>query len=138
MKPVHYITIIIIVAISSLFAWDSGSHFPIRVFRRSGEVELGGTRIFADTITCTTGNAMTIDISSAGFSTVPRVQVSAMKNTADPLLSPQVSIKSVSTTSISFNVTEFSGTTLLGIAVGTIQFVASPSTVLLNVQAVGN
>src|SRR5262245_57767116 len=109
------------------------SHLPIRVFRMSGEVPLGATKIFADTIRCGTGNSMSIDLSVAGFQTIPRVQVTPIRNTANPLLVPNVSIKSVSTTTLVINVTEVSATTVLGIPViGTIQFTATPSDILLN------
>jgi len=43
------------------------SHVPIRIFKRSGEIDLGGTRIFSDTLVPSTGNAYSIDISAAGF-----------------------------------------------------------------------
>lgn len=138
MKPIHYITIVIFLFIISMFAWDGQSHLPIRVFRRTGEVSMGGTRIFADTISCTTGNAFSIDISAAGFTNTPRVQILPIRNTADPLLVPNIAIKSVSSTTIIVNVTEFAGNTVLGVAVGTIQFIAIPTDVVLNIQAVGN
>lgn len=139
MKPIHIIAVIIVVLIASLFAWnDNPSHLPIRVFRRTGEVSLGGTKIFADTITCASSSAFSIDISAAGFSTVPRVQILPIRNTGNALLVPNVAIKSISTTTIVVNVTEFNGTTLLGVDVGTIQFVAIPTDIILNVQAVGN
>ena len=141
MKPVHYITVIILLAIASLFAWNS--HLPIRVFRAAGEVELGGTRIYADTITPTTGNGFSIDISAAGFSTIPRVQVLPMRNTATVTSVPNVAVKSISTTTIVVNITEGNPNTvnILGSIVtlgAPTQFVATPSTILLNVQAVGN
>jgi hypothetical protein len=143
MRPIHWIAIVIALFIGSMIGWDNQSHLPIRIFRRTGEVQIGLTKIFADTITCTTGNGFSIDISPAGFSTVPRVQITAMRNTSAAISTPNVAIKSVSTTAIVVNVTEGNPntTTILGIPVlsgAPTQFVATPSDVLLNVQAVGN
>lgn len=146
-KTFYVIIGIIVLFVVTVPSWrgedDNSSHLPIRVFRRSGEVELGGTRIFADTISCTTGNAMTIDISAAGFSTIPRVQILPMRNTATVTSVPNVAVKTISTTTIVVNVTEGNPNTvnILGSIVtlgAPTQFVATPSTILLNVQAVGN
>jgi len=143
MKPVYWITIVIALFIGGAIAFDNQSHMPIRVFRRTGEVQIGLTRIFADTITCTTGNAFTIDISPAGFSTIPRVQITATRNTGTVTSVPNVAVKSVSTTAIICNITEGNSTTvnILGniVTLGSpTQFLATPTDVLLNVQAVGN
>lgn len=137
MKNVIIAFLVVLVLIG--FAYIGNSHLPIRVYRTAGEVSLGGTIIFADTIRCTTGNAMSIDYSIAGFHTVPRLQVTAARNTGSALAVPNVSVKTASTTTASVNVTEFTSTTILGIPVlGTIQFVAAPTEILLYVQAVGN
>lgn len=135
----NLIIVILSVLVLIGFAYIGNSHLPIRVFRRAGEVSLGGTRIFADTITCTTGNAMSIDLTVAGFSTLPRIQVTAMRNTGSAMSVPNVSVKSITTTAVVVNVTEFTSTTILGIPVlGSVQFVATPSDVLLIIQAVGS
>ncbi len=143
MKPIHYISLVLLLLIASVFAWDNQSHIPIRVFRRSGEVTLGVTRIFADTITPTTGNGFSIDISAAGFTTVPRVQILPQRNTSTVTSVPNVAIKTVSTTAIVVNITEGNNATvnILGnivtLGAPTI-FTPNPETILLNVQAVGN
>lgn len=143
MKPIHWILLVISLFIASLFSWESNSHLPLRVFRRTGEVSLGGTKIFSDTITPSTSNAFSIDISPAGFASPPRVQILPMKNTADPNLVPNIAIKSITSTEIVVNITSGNSntTTILGISVlsgAPIIFAANPETILLNVQAVGN
>ena len=57
-------------------------------------------------VTPTTGNGYSIDISSAGFSSIVNVQVIAVKNTATVTSAPNVSIKTVSTSAIVVNITE--------------------------------
>lgn len=141
MKNVLIVFLSVLVLIG--FAYIGNSHLPIRVFRTAGEVPLGGTRIFADTIRATTGNGFSIDISSAGFSTIPRIQITATRNTGTAIAVVNVAAKSVSTTTIVVNIVEGNPNTvnILGniVTLGApTQFVATPSDVLLNVQAVGN
>lgn len=142
MKPINFISFLLFLLILCVFAWNKDSHVPIRVFRASGEVSLGGTRIYADTITPTTGNGFVIDISAAGFTTMPRVQVSAMRNTGTVTSVPNVAVKSISTTQVVVNITEGNTATvnILGniilLGAPTI-FLANPSNVILFVQAVG-
>jgi len=144
MKTSHWVVLIIGVAILSTIAGKSiPSHLPIRVFRHTGEVDLGGTRIYADTITPTTGNGFSIDISPAGFSSIPRVQITPMRNTNVVTSVPNIAIKSVSTTTIVVNITEGNSATvnILGniVTLGSPTiFTPTPGTILLNVQAVGN
>lgn len=145
MKPIYIISLVAIIIVVSIFSWDTDneSHLPIRVFRRTGEVTLGGTRIFADTITPTTGNGFSIDISPAGFSTIPRVQILPMRNTATVTSVPNVAVKSITTTEVIVNITEGNPATvnILGniVTLGSPTiFTPTPSTILLNVQAVGN
>lgn len=113
------------------------SHFPIRVFNRTGELTLGVTKIFTDTFNLTTGNGYTVDLSAAGFVDPPRVHVTATRNTSDPLLVPNVAVKTVTATTLVVNTTEFAGTTLLGVGVGQTAFVATPSSITIFVQAMG-
>lgn len=139
----RYVIIIICLLVASVFAFNRNSHVPIRVFKRTGEVDLGGSRVFVDTFTLTTGNGFSIDISPAGFSTLPTVQINPLINTSDPMLCPTISVKSISTTAIVVNVTEPSPTTLnilgLGLAVQSPQqrFVNTPSNIKLHVHATG-
>lgn len=142
MKKIIIFVGIIVVIVAAIFAFGNNSHTPVRIFNHSGEVELGGTRLWSDTITPSTGSAFSIDISSAGFSVVPRVQVTATRSTATANAVPNVAVKSVTTTAIVVNITEGnpSTTTILGIQVlsgAPIIFVADPSTIVLNVMAAG-
>lgn len=70
-------------------------------------------------ITPNTGNGYSVDISSAGFTNVINVQAIGVKNTSTATSSPQISIKSVSTTTIVVNITEASANlvTILGSSV---------------------
>lgn len=84
----------------------------------------------------------TIDISPAGFTQIAGVNIMAMRNTSTATSSPQISIKSYSTSSIVANITEGNATlvTILGLSVlqgASMQFVATPSTVTLCVFAIG-
>lgn len=139
----NILIVIIVLLILGGLAYINNSHLPIRVFRTSGEVSLGGTRIFADTVRPNTGNGFNIDISSAGFSTVPRVQVTATRNTGTVTSIPNVAVKSINTTTLVVNITEGNNATvnILGnivtLGAPTI-FCVNPETILLNVQAVGN
>src|ERR1041384_8450696 len=62
-------------------------------------------------VTPNTASGHTIDISSAGFSTILNVQIIGIRNTAIVTSSPNVSIKSVSTTQVVVNITEGSALT---------------------------
>lgn len=143
MKHNHIVIIVVALIVIAIFAGTNSSHVPIRVFTRAGEVDLGGSRVFVDTFTLTTGNGYSIDISSAGFSVAPKVQINPQINTSDPMLCPTVTIKSISTTAVVVNVTEPSPTTLnilgLGLAVQSPQqrFVNTPSNIKLHVHATG-
>lgn len=57
-------------------------------------------------VTPSTSTGLSIDISSAGFTTVLNAQVIAVRNTTTATSSPNVSIKSVSTTALVVNITE--------------------------------
>jgi hypothetical protein len=66
-----------------------------------------------------TANGYSIDISSAGFTTILNVQIICIRNTSAATSSPNVSIKSISTTAIVCNIVEASTAqvTILGSSV---------------------
>lgn len=120
------------------------SHIPIRLFNRSGEIEWGATRIWSDTVYIANGNGASIDITSAGFTSVRNVQCQALRNTADSSLVPNVAVKSVSTSAVVFNVTRPQvnivavGLIGLSIQVGSpIRFTNASDAVTLCIQVTG-
>lgn len=76
-------------------------------------------KVFVAEVTPNTSNGYSIDISAAGFSTILSTSVIAKRNTSTASTSPNVSIKSESTSAIVVNVTEDNPNTIaiLGISV---------------------
>lgn len=64
------------------------------------------TKIWSDVITPSTGDGAVISISSAGFTNIISVTAVGAKNTGTVTSSPNVSIKSFTTTSVILNITE--------------------------------
>lgn len=86
-------------------------------------------------VTPSTGNGYSIDISSAGFSSILGIQIIAIKNTAAATNSPNVSIKSISTSTVVVNITE--GLASIVLAVGAVIF-ANVTGLTLYVEVTGN
>lgn len=76
-------------------------------------------KIWTDVVTPSTGNGYSIDISSAGFTSVLSANIIAIKNNGTANLSPNVSIKSMTTSAIVINIVEGNAATvsILGINV---------------------
>ncbi len=89
-----------------------------------------------------TGNGYSVDISSAGFTSVTSVMAIGIKNTATATSTPQVAVKSVSTTAVVLNITEASASvvTILGISVlsGPASIFANTSGLTVYVEVTGN
>lgn len=124
------------------WATEHFNSYPI-FFDKNGQCTNGIIKIYADTSMPSTGNGFSIDISSAGFSSVKSVDVTAQNNTASVASMPIVIIKSYSTTAIVVNILSQnnSTTTILGITVlsgSPLQTIASTSGVVLHVRVVGN
>lgn len=122
----------------------SDSHVPIRLFNRTGEISLGETRIWSDTVICTNGNGFSVDISAGGFSSIRNVQVQALKNTSDSSAVPNVAVKTVSTSAVTFNVTRpnqsLVNVALIGLVIQVgpiIRFTSSVDAVTLCIQVTG-
>lgn len=64
------------------------------------------TKKWTATVSPSTASGYSIDISSAGFSSVTNVQIIAVRNTSTVTSSPNVSIKTISTSAIVVNVVE--------------------------------
>lgn len=100
-------------------------------------------KIWDTTFTPSVSSGQTVDISSAGFSSPPMVFVTAERNTAVATSVPQISLKSRTSTQLSFNIIEGSANlvTILGISVLSgvpTVFVATPSTVVIHVFCIGS
>lgn len=92
-------------------------------------------------VTPSTGNGYSIDISSAGFTSIISCNVIAIKNNSTANLSPNVAIKSISNTAIVVNVVEGNAATvsILGINVlsGSPMVFANVSGLTLSVEVTG-
>ncbi len=86
-------------------------------YNSSGIISI--TKRWHGVITPNSTNGYSIDISSAGFTNIINVQIIASRNTGVVSSCPQVSVRTVSTTSITVNITEVNTATinLLGINV---------------------
>lgn len=91
---------------------------PATYYNASGSMS-APTKVWMGTVTPTTGNGYSINISSAGFSTILGYQVIVNKNNSTANSSANVSVKSVSTSALVVNIVEgnASTTTILGINV---------------------
>lgn len=95
-----------------------GETLTTKVYKASGVVNQA-IKIWSDVVTPSTSSGYSIDISSAGFTTILSANVIAIRNTTSASTSPNVSIKSQSTTAIVVNVIEDNPSTIaiLGISV---------------------
>lgn len=74
---------------------------------KTGGSQTTPSKIWMDTVAVTSASGFSVDISSAGFSTILGYQVVAIKNTATVTSCPNVSVKSISTSAIVLNFVEF-------------------------------
>lgn len=70
------------------------------------------TKIWRYKVTPTTGNGFSINISSAGFSSISSVSIISIKNTSTATSVPKVSIKSYTTSAIVVNIIEGNASTV--------------------------
>lgn len=140
MKKILISTCIVLSMLIAFFAFNR-SYIYVKFFSRTGEWPRDGIKVFVDTLTASSWQ-QTIDISAAGFQEIPRITVSAERNTSNAFNSPQVSIKTISSTSVVVNITEANNSlvTVLGLSVlgGPAAIpVANPSTVKLHILCLG-
>lgn len=108
--------------------------YNVAYYTRAGSSSV--TKILVDTISPSTGNGYSIDISAAGFSSVRNVQVQAEFNGSSAGTQPLVSIKSYSTTAVVVNILQSNTIGILGVL--GLQFLQSVSGVRLHVVVMGN
>lgn len=111
-----------------------------RIYNASGKVNQS-LKIWSANVTPSTSNGHSIDISSAGFTTILSATVTAVRNTTSAATSPNVSIKSKSTTALVVNVVEDNPATvtILGINVlsGSPSVFANTTGLTLDVIVIG-
>lgn len=111
-------------------------------YDHNGQLTSNQVKIYNDTITPTTGSAFSIPITSAGFSVVKSVNISAQNNTGSVSAMPIVVIQSITTSAVVINILTQNNatTTILGITVlsgSPLQAAASTTGMLLNVHVEG-
>ncbi len=99
---------------------------------------LSVTKRWIETVTPSTGNGYSIDISSAGFTNVLGVSIISIKNTSTPTSVPKVSIKSITSTAVVVNIIEGNATLQLGLLLGTSEQFVNTSGLTLMVIVEGN
>lgn len=131
------IGVLIIISIAAGNSYD-----PIKFYNRTAQVS-GLKKMFIDTfLVTTTGDAFTVNISSAGFSHVFSAAAIPMRNTSTLTQIAVSNLKSISTTSAVFNIVQPTSTsvTILGISVlssAGFEFVAA-NTVTLQIIILGD
>ena len=110
-------------------------------FNAAGPISAPTKRWIA-TVSPSTANGYSIDISSASFSSILNVQIIAIRNTSTVTSSPNVSIKTISTSAIVVNVIEGNPTliNILGsnVPLGLSQVFASTTGLTLQVMVEGS
>lgn len=111
-----------------------------KVYNSSGRINQN-LKVWSANVTPSTSNGYSIDISSAGFTTILSANVVAVRNTTSASTSPNVSIKTKSTTSLVVNVVEDNPATItiLGINVlsGAPSIFANTTGLSLDVTVIG-
>jgi hypothetical protein len=115
--------------------------YPV-FYDKNGQLIANNVKIYADTVMPSSASGFSINISSAGFSTIKSVTITAQNNTASIASMPFVVIQSVSTSAIVCNILtqNNSTTTILGITVlsgSPMQLAASTTGMVLNVHIEG-
>lgn len=115
--------------------------FPV-FYDHNGQLTSSQVKIYADTLTPTTASGFSIPITSAVFSVIKSVSVTAQNNTGSIASMPVVVVQSVSTSAIVINILTQNNatTTILGITVlsgSPLQAAASTTGMLLNVHVEG-
>src|SRR5882757_510736 len=141
MKTLIYGIVVAFIGILSFIGFEKSNSYPV-FYDHLGQLTGNQVKIWADTITPTTGNGFSIDISSAAFTAIKSATITAQNNTASIGSMPIVVIKSVSTTAAVVNIMEQNSatTTILGITVlsgSPLQLASSTTGMLLNVKIEG-
>lgn len=114
--------------------WNLAYKSIVKVYNKSGLVGSYPMKIWDDTVTVTSSNGQSIDISSAGFTKVTSVQAQAFNNTNTVANIPVSSGKTWSTTSIAISTVQEN--TGLSILAGLL-FAGNLSGVIIHVFVIG-
>lgn len=130
-----------VVALFGFIGFEKFNSYPV-FFDKNGQLTANQVRVWGDTVVPTTANGYSINVSSAGFSTIKDVTITPQMNTATVGSMPIVVIKTVSTTAVVVNIlTQNSAVvSILGINVlsgAPLQFAASTTGIVLHVKCVG-
>lgn len=135
------LTLSFIVFLIVSFDKDPNAYAPIRYYDRNGAVA-SVTKIYRDTFNVNSASGYTIDLTPAGFSSVKACHAVALKNSATATASPNVSIKTISTTQLVLNLTEGNGSliNILGsnVLLGPSTSFATTTGLLVSVTVYGN
>lgn len=114
---------------------------PIIYYSTSGTVT-PVTKVWRSIVTPTTSNGYTIDISSAGFSTITNIQIVASKNSSNAYQCPNSSIKSYTNSQLVVNIIEGNASTvnILGslVLLGAANIFADVTGITLHVRVEGD
>ena len=141
MKTIVTGFIIGMMAILAFIGLEKSNSYPV-FYDKNGQCNANQIKIWGDTVVPTSANGYSIDISSAGFSTVKEVTVTPQMNTATVGSMPLVVIKSFTTSAVVVNIlTQNNATvTILGISVlsgAPLQFASSTSGMILHTEVRG-
>lgn len=140
----NFLAIFVTIALIILgFSWIERFNSNPVYYDHTGQLTTNQVRIWSDTLTPTTANGQSINISSAGFSTIKSITVTTQLNTATVGSMPIVIVKSFTTSAIVVNIlTQNNSTvTILGISVlsgAPLQFAASTTGIVLHITVQGN
>lgn len=129
------------IIIGLFIGFNKFNSYPV-FYDKNGQLTQGQVKIYADTSMPSTASGFSINISSAAFSVIKSVTITAQNNTSSIASMPIVVIQSVSTTAIVVNILtqNNSTTTILGINVlsgSPLQTAASTTGMVLNVKVEG-
>lgn len=130
---------------TNVFSFDPA---PTQHFLKSGSSSSSGalrmlpTKVYHVTVTPTVANGGTLDISGFGLTTVANIQVTAVRNTTVANDVPTVSVKSFTTTSITYNVIQGNNAVVAILGINVLSgspnvFVPTPTDVTLYFQITG-
>lgn len=128
-----------IIALGFVFIFSKPEYNPtVTFYTPSGQIRQP-TRVWDGIITPTTGSGQTIDISSAGFSVINSVTVTAANNTATVASMPIVMIKSYTTSQVTINILTSNSTlvSILGANVAGLTTASSVSGMTVHVRVDG-
>ncbi len=136
--------LILMFAIGLIFSFDKHhphAYDPIKFYNRNG-LSAPVSKIYLDTFNVSSSSGYSVDISGAGFTSIKGAQAVAMKNSATATSVPNISVKTVSTSSVVLNITEGNGSliNLLGsnVLLGPSTSFASTSGLQVAVMVFGN